>query len=280
MPVSTKAAASSPVWQSTPTAPNTWPVALWNGTSLTGPWTMIGDRLATRSLHLASRLHSAGVRSGERVSLLLAPGPARTAVAYACWRIGAVVVATSPELTPRECWRAHRQARPGAIIACGPGLTITRAERTPPRQALTVRHLPLLDCTLFGANPHLSGQVAHHECLPLPAPPAPDDDAAVLFALDHNHNPVGVFYTHADLNRLCDIVAELLTARPPGATQAGEGTHPRPPLSHLRTETGWVAASLILPGDLPALWRATLASACAGTSRDLTLSGGIRGRSQ
>jgi hypothetical protein len=97
----------------------------------------VGDRAiredsnAPRALQIASGLHSAGVGRGELVSLLLPPGPARTAVAYACWRIGAVVVATSTELTLRECEQAHRQARPGVIIANGPGLALTRAARSP-----------------------------------------------------------------------------------------------------------------------------------------------------
>jgi AMP-binding enzyme len=111
-----------PVWQGLDGLRGNHAVALQYDTRLGMPPTIRLDLLAPRALQIASGLHSAGVRRGELVSLLLPPGPARTAVAYACWRIGAVVVATSTELTLRgvrtgtpagPTGRHHRQrARP------------------------------------------------------------------------------------------------------------------------------------------------------------------------
>ena len=51
-------------------------------------WRQLNDRVR----RLAAGLQSLGVRKGDRVSLLIQPGPTLSAVVYACLRIGAVVV--------------------------------------------------------------------------------------------------------------------------------------------------------------------------------------------
>ncbi|WP_448630868.1 AMP-binding protein [Cellulomonas soli] len=98
-------------------------------------WTV----LARRALQIASGLHAAGVRRGDRVSVILPPGPERTAVAYACWRLGAVVVATAPELTLRQEVQAHAAARPQVVVADSRGLLLTRALRSPRLRIATDR---------------------------------------------------------------------------------------------------------------------------------------------
>ena len=221
-----------------------------------------------RALRIAGALHSAGVCRGELVSLLLPPGPARTAVAYACWRIGAVVVATSTELTLREREQAHRQARPGVIIATWPGLALTRAARSPWLRLAVGRH-SVLNRAVLGVGDNLADLVAHHPHVALPPPPASDDGAAVLFARDDNHQAVGVFYTIGELSQVRDTVAEFLTARPRDRARTDDRMHPPPPRSHLRTETAWVAASLIVPDCFPSRLRADAptSSACSPPGR-------------
>jgi olefin beta-lactone synthetase len=244
-----------PVWQGLDALRGNHAVALQYDTRLGVPPTTSRDLLALRAVQIASGLHSAGVRRGELVSLLLPPGPARTAVAYACWRIGAVVVATSTELTLRECEQAHRQARPGVIIANVLGLTLTRAERSTWLR-LAVGRLPVLSRAVLGVGDHLADLVAHHPHVTLPPPPAPDDSAAVLFARDGNHQRVGVYYTTGELSQARNIVVELLTARPQDRARTDDRLHPPPLRSRLRTETAWVAASLIVPDCFPARLRA------------------------
>ena len=242
--------------------------ALQYDTRLGVPPTTSQDLLALRALQIASGLHFAGVGRGELVSLLLPPGPERTAVAHACWRIGAVVVATSTELTLRECEQAHRQARPGVIIANGSGLILTRAERSPWLR-LAVGRLRGLNRAVLGVGDNLADLVAHHPHITVPPPPAPDDSAALLFARDRNHQPVGVYYTTAELSQVRDTVAEFLTARPRDRARTDDRLHPPPPRSHLRTETAWVAASLIVPDCFPARLRshAPTSSAYSPTGR-------------
>jgi acyl-CoA synthetase (AMP-forming)/AMP-acid ligase II len=253
-----------PVWQGLDGLRPNHAVALECGARLGVPPTTSQDLLALRALQIASGLHFAGVGRGELVSLLLPPGPGRTAVAHACWRIGAVVVATSTELTLRECEQAHRQARPGVIIADTPGLILTRAARSPWLR-LAVGRLRGLNRAVLGVGDNLADLVAHHPHVTLPPPPAPDDSAAVLFARDSNHQPVGVYYTAGELSQVRDTVADLLTARPQDRARTDDRLRQPPPRSHLRTETAWVAASLIDPDCFPARLRADAPTSSAYT---------------
>lgn len=264
-----------PVWQGLDGLRGNHGVALQYDTRLGVPPTTSQDLLALQALEIASGLHSAGVRRGELVSLLLPPGPARTAVAYACWRIGAVVVATSTELTLRECEQAHRKARPGVIIANGPGLALTRAARSPWLR-LAVGRLPVLNRAVLGVSDNLADLVAHHPHVTLPPPPAPDDSAAVLFARDGNHQPVGVYYTVAELSQVRDIVVEFLTARPRDKARTDDHWRQPPLRSHLRTETAWVAASLIVPDCFPARQRADAPTSSAYSPPGRAIDGSTR----
>ncbi|GAA3801723.1 AMP-binding protein [Cellulomonas soli] len=161
--------------------------------------------LAHRSVQIASGLHAVGVRHGDRVSLIVEPGPERTAVAYACWRLGAVVVTTAPELTLRQQAQAHAVARPEVVVADSRGLVLTRGLRSP-RLRIATERVPVLDELALGARYHLADLVTRRLLLSLPLPPAPDDDAALVFA--GTGEPVGVHYTQSDLGRLREIAAD------------------------------------------------------------------------
>ncbi|WP_250444644.1 alpha/beta hydrolase, partial [Actinotalea sp. C106] len=69
--------------------------------------------LARRVRELAAGLTAAGVRPGDRVSLLVPPGADLTAVLYACLRIGAVVVVADAGLGVCGLTRAVRGAKVG-----------------------------------------------------------------------------------------------------------------------------------------------------------------------
>ncbi len=157
--------------------------------------------LARRTLQVAAALHAAGVRGGHRVSLLVEPGPARTAVTYACWRVGAVVVVADPTMPRRDRLRAHEAARPDVVVADGRGLLLTRGLRTPFLR-LATRRTPLSDLAL-GVDLHLADLVTRHLLLALPGAPDVRADAALVFAgPGTDHPPQGVLFTQTELARL------------------------------------------------------------------------------
>ncbi|MDF2664857.1 MAG: acyl-CoA synthetase (AMP-forming)/AMP-acid ligase [Microbacterium sp.] len=124
-------------------------------------------RLSARVDEIAAGLDAFGVRAGDRVSLLVQPGPTLTAALYACLRIGAVVVVADRGLGIRGLSRAVRGAVPDVVI----------------------------------------GEVAGLRGRALPPAPAPDADAAVLFTSGSTGPAKGVVYTHAQLTALRDTLA-------------------------------------------------------------------------
>lgn len=197
--------------------------------------------LARTSLRIASGLHAAGLRHGDRLSLLAAPGAERTAVAFACWRLGVVIVVTSAGLGRREQARAHAAARPQAVVADSRGLLLTRTLRTP-RLRIATERLPVVDGLALGARYHLADLVTRRLLHALPPQPSPDDDAALVFAAAGDE-PVGVHYTRSDLVHLRELL------EPAAVTGArGEVTHAaRPTRSPLREMSARVAAGLVVP---------------------------------
>ena len=90
------------------------------------PRTIAWRLLSRRVLEVAAGLTAAGVRPGDRVSLLVPPGADLTAVLYACLRIGAVVVVADAGLGLRGLTRAVRGAWPDHVIGATPGLVAAR----------------------------------------------------------------------------------------------------------------------------------------------------------
>ena len=94
-----------------------------DGRPFTASWRAL-DRQVRR---VAAGLHGIGVRRGDRVSLLVEPGPTLTALVYACLRIGAVVVVADAGLGVRGLTRAQRGAWPRFVVAQRKGLAAARA---------------------------------------------------------------------------------------------------------------------------------------------------------
>ena len=163
-------------------------------------------QLSTRVDELAAGLDAFGVRAGDRVSLLVQPGPTLTAALYACLRIGAVVVVADRGLGIRGLSRAVRGAVPDVVIGEVAGLAAARALGWPGRR-ISAAALPAATSRALGVEASLSDLARAGRGRALPEPPAPDAEAAVLFTSGSTGPAKGVVYTHAQLTALRDTLA-------------------------------------------------------------------------
>jgi acyl-coenzyme A synthetase/AMP-(fatty) acid ligase len=176
--------------------------------------------LSRRVRELAAGLAWAGVRKGDRVSLLVQPGADLTAVLYACLRIGAVVVVADAGLGLQGLTRAVRGAWPDHVIGALPGLAAAKALGWPGRRISTVRLSPPLRRAL-GVSHTLAELAERGVGAKLPPEPSADDAAAVLFTSGSTGPAKGVRYTHARLAALRDALAAQYDIRPGTGLVAG-----------------------------------------------------------
>lgn len=162
--------------------------------------------LSARVDELAAGLDAFGVRAGDRVSLLVQPGPTLTAALYACLRIGAVVVVADRGLGIRGLSRAVRGAVPDVVIGEVAGLAAARALAWPGRR-ISAASLPAVTSRALGVETSLSDLARAGRGRAVPPPPAPEAEAAVLFTSGSTGPAKGVVYTHAQLTALRDTLA-------------------------------------------------------------------------
>lgn len=172
-------------------------------------WRQLDDRVRT----LAAGLTALGVRRGDRVSLLVPPGPTLTAIIYACLRIGAVVVVADAGLGLKGLTRAVRGAWPDVVIGELPGLTAARVLGWPGLR-ISVPTLPAVTARALGIRHSLADVTRVGAAADLPPGPGPDDPAAILFTSGSTGPAKGVAYTHRQLSALRDILAAHFDVSP------------------------------------------------------------------
>ncbi|MEJ1154520.1 alpha/beta fold hydrolase [Microbacterium marmarense] len=171
-----------------------------------GPLRVSWRQLDERVRAMAAGFAAMGIEKGDRVSLLVPPGPTLTAVLYACLRIGAVVVVADAGLGLRGLTRAVRGARPDFIIGETPGLAAARAMGWPGVK-ISAPRLPRVTAAALSVETCLADIVAFGKHAPQPAEPEPHDYAAILFTSGSTGPAKGVVYTHAQLSALRDALA-------------------------------------------------------------------------
>ncbi len=149
----------------------------------------------------AAGLAAVGVHAGDRVGLLVPPGPELTTLLYAAWRIGAIVVIADAGLGLRGLRRAFRGATPDHLVGIGKGLAALRDLSVPGQRILVGPPLRAAAATGHSLTlDEMRGRgVAAAAAGDLPAEPGVDAVAAVVFTSGATGPAKGVVYRHRQL---------------------------------------------------------------------------------
>ncbi|MGY1712019.1 alpha/beta fold hydrolase [Geodermatophilus sp. SYSU D00758] len=163
------------------------------------------DALARRVAELAAGLAAAGVRPGSRVALLVEPSADLTAVVYAVWRAGGVVVVADKGLGLGGMRRALRSAAPAVVVGSRAGLAAARLMRLPGRR-IAAGPLPAAARRALRVEATLDELAARGRGAPPPPVADPDADCAVLFTSGATGPAKGVVYTHRQARAQLELV--------------------------------------------------------------------------
>lgn len=164
------------------------------------------SQLATVVERMARGLSLRGIARGDRIAVLIPPGPDLIAVVYACWRIGASVVITDAGLGVRGMRRAIRGA--GVTHTLG----IDRARpllRTIPVPGMRLSMRDLADIVREGWTPRRDGASGSGVAASVDDEVRRSDDEAVVVFTSGSTGPAkGVVYTHGQILRTCALLTE------------------------------------------------------------------------
>lgn len=98
-----------------------------SGSARSISWALLADRVA----RVSGAFRAQGIVRGDRVSVLIPPGPDLVCTVYALWRIGACAVVVDRGLGIRGMRRAIRGAAPQHVVGTREGLFLARTLRIP-----------------------------------------------------------------------------------------------------------------------------------------------------
>lgn len=189
------------------------------------PFEISWQKLAAIVNAMAVGLREAGMRPGDRVSMLVEPGRDLTAALYAVLRVGGVAVVTDAGLGVGGMTRSITSAAPQWIIGETPGLSLARAANLPGKR-FSIRTMDPLAQRALGLSGSMYGfatQFAGQRFEPTASHPDPDPsaDAAILFTSGSTGPAKGVRYTHQKLSALTQRIQNTLKVVPGSSLLAG-----------------------------------------------------------
>lgn len=169
--------------------------------------------LAARVEDVARGLAARGVRTGDRVAVLVPPGIELTTLVYALWRLGAVVVVADAGLGLGRLGTALRSAGPRHVVGIGTALALAAATRVPGQRLRVEPGGAELDALAD------EGRTAYPD---LPEEGALDGEAdgAVLFTSGATGPPKGVVYTRERLGAQVALLRDTFGLGPGDALVA------------------------------------------------------------
>jgi olefin beta-lactone synthetase len=178
-----------------------------------GGRTLSWAELARRVGELAAGMGASGVQPGDRVALLVPPSAELTAVVYALWRAGAVVVVADQGLGFAGMRRALRSAAVDHVVGTPAGLAAARLMRLPGRRIAAGAN-GAISRRVLEVEHHLDDLAGLGRGADLPSEPSPEQECAVVFTSGATGPAKGVVYRHRQVLAQLQLLASTYGLTP------------------------------------------------------------------